>query len=191
MFLGGKGGKGGKLAPLPAKPQGEPGIPGVRIYTVKGEVYTTDEHGRFHVACADLPRDIGSNFIMKIDTRSLPAGYRLTTENPRAVRLTAGKVTKLNFGATISRLVRIDVANNAFVPGTNDPKPAFTAALARAVQQFHNKPSTVRISYLLRGEEKATARTRMRNVERALRQIWRKEGKYKLMVEKTFQRPKG
>ncbi|MBD3666125.1 DUF11 domain-containing protein, partial [Sulfitobacter sp. TSTF-M16] len=192
IYLGGKGGKGGKLAP-PARvaPKGEPGIPGVRIYTVKGEVYTTDQFGRFHVACADLPRDIGSNFTMKIDTRSLPAGYRMTTENPRVVRLTAGKVTKMNFGATISRLVRIDVADNAFVPGSNEPKAAFVAALGRAVTQFHNKPATVRISYLLKGEEHRTARVRMRKIEAALRQIWRTQGKYKLMVEKTLQRPRG
>ncbi|WP_198389296.1 DUF7507 domain-containing protein [Roseovarius faecimaris] len=191
IYLGGKGGKGKLAPPARVEPQGEPGIPGVRIYTVKGEVYTTDEHGRFHVACADLPRDIGSNFTMKIDTRSLPAGYRLTTENPRAVRLTPGKTTKLNFGATISRLVRIDVANNAFIPGSNDPKPEFTAALARAVMKFSNQPSTVRISYLLKGEDNRTARVRMRKVEAELRQIWRKEGKFRLMVEKTLQRPKG
>ena len=30
--------------------------------------------------CAELPREMGSNFTIKLDTRSLPTGYRLTTE---------------------------------------------------------------------------------------------------------------
>ncbi|WEX11566.1 hypothetical protein [Chelativorans sp. AA-79] len=81
--------------------KGEQGLAGVRIVTPKGWIVITDERGRFHVACADLPEGpTGSNFVMKVDTRSLPTGYRLTTENPRMVRLTAGKLAKLNFGAT-------------------------------------------------------------------------------------------
>ena len=69
---------------------GEPGLPGVRVVTSNGILITTDEHGRFHVPCAALPEKIGSNFILKVDPRSLPSGYRMTTENPRVVRLTAG-----------------------------------------------------------------------------------------------------
>ena len=30
----------------------------------------------------------GSNFILKLDTRTLPTGYRMTTVNPETVRLT-------------------------------------------------------------------------------------------------------
>ena len=189
IFAGGKFGKGAKYTPPPAPAKAEKGIPGVRLVTVDGKIITTDEHGRFHVGCADLPRDgIGSNFLLKLDTRSLPSGYRLTTENPRVVRLTAGKMTKMNFGATISRLVRIDIADNAFVPGTNDPKPAFIAALGRSVPKFADQPVTVRISYRQRGEQRATINQRSRNVERLLRQYWQKSGKYRLMIEKTVQR---
>ena len=53
--------------------------------------------------------DIGSNFIVKLDPRTLPTGYRVTTENPRKVRLTRGKMVKLNFGAAITRLVKLDL----------------------------------------------------------------------------------
>ncbi|WP_309085984.1 hypothetical protein [Chelativorans sp.] len=84
--------------------RGEKGLPGVRVATPKGWLIITDEHGRFHVACADMPEgSLGSNFIMKVDTRSLPTGYRLTTENPSMVRLTAGRMAKLNFGAAVPR----------------------------------------------------------------------------------------
>ena len=80
--------------------EGEPGLPGVRLATVKGLLVTTDPHGRFSIPCADIPdADIGTNFIVKLDPRTLPTGYALTTENPRKVRLTRGKMVKLNFGA--------------------------------------------------------------------------------------------
>jgi large repetitive protein len=76
--------------------KGELGIPGVRLATVRGELITTDKNGQYHVPCAMLPdQSIGSNFILKLDARTLPTGYRITTENPRTVRVTAGKVTKL------------------------------------------------------------------------------------------------
>ncbi|MDU8913912.1 hypothetical protein RXV88_21900, partial [Aestuariicoccus sp. MJ-SS9] len=189
IYFGGKGGKGAKYAPPPA-PVDEPGIPGVRVVTTTGKIVTTDQYGRFHVACADLPRDIGSNFTMKIDTRSLPAGYRLTTENPRTVRLTAGKMTKLNFGVSISRLVRVDINEKAFEPGTNTPTPAFVAALQRTIVKMADEPSTVRISYLLGEDSRQIARARMAQVERIVKQLWRTNGEYKLLIEKTVQLPR-
>ena len=92
---------GGKYDVAPVvDPGGEPGLPHVRLVTVNGTIITTDDYGRYHVPCAELPAGIGSNFTLKLDERSLPTGYRVTTENPRVVRLTAGGVTKLNFGAT-------------------------------------------------------------------------------------------
>jgi hypothetical protein len=69
----------------------EYGILGVKVTGVDGKVITTDEHGRFHEACAMLPKDRSSNFFLKLNTQTLPAGYRVTTENPRVVRLTPGK----------------------------------------------------------------------------------------------------
>jgi large repetitive protein len=91
---------------------GENGLAGVRVVTARGLVATTDEHGRFHITCAAVPEeDRGSNFILKLDERSLPTGYRLTTENPRVQRATRGKMLRYNFGATIHRVVRIDIAD--------------------------------------------------------------------------------
>jgi hypothetical protein len=82
--------------------EGEPGLGGVRVATMQGWLIVTDEHGRFSVPCADRPDGrMGSHFVMKVDTRTLPSGYRMTTENPGMVRLGAGKLGKLNFGAAL------------------------------------------------------------------------------------------
>src|SRR5690606_14809143 len=87
--------------------EGETGLPGVRVVSVDGMLITTDEHGRFSVACADIPEArIGSNFLMKLDPRSLPSGYRILSENLRNVRLTPGKMTSIDFATSIARVVR-------------------------------------------------------------------------------------
>ena len=94
---------------------GERGIAGVRLVTAQGLLIATDAQGRYHIVCPMLPDDmLGSNFIVKLDERTLPSGYRLTTDNPDTVRLTAGKVSKLNFGATIHHVVRIELNAAAF-----------------------------------------------------------------------------
>jgi large repetitive protein len=79
--------------------ENEPGVPGVRLVTVNGQLITTDEFGRYHIACAAVPdARIGSNFVLKVDTRTLPLGWDTTSDNPRSIRLTRGKFGELNFG---------------------------------------------------------------------------------------------
>ncbi len=85
--------------------EGEPGVPGVRLVTVNGQLVTTDDFGRYHIACAAVPdARIGSNFVLKVDTRTLPLGWVVTTDNPRSIRLTRGKFGELNFGVSPPQL---------------------------------------------------------------------------------------
>ena len=87
--------------------EGEPGVPGVRMATVNGLLVTTDEFGRYHITCAAVPdARIGSNFVLKLDPRTLPLGWEPTTDNPRSVRLTRGKMGELNFGVAPADHVR-------------------------------------------------------------------------------------
>jgi uncharacterized repeat protein (TIGR01451 family) len=180
--------KDGKFGAAEVVRDGEPGLAGVRLVTIKGRIITTDEYGRFHVPCAELPADIGSNYTLKLDTRSLPTGYRVTTENPRTVRLTAGKLAKLNFGAAISNVVDIDLTAAAFEPGTATPKAGLKQAVAGLVKQMQATPSVVRLSYLQDREDAKTAKARMDAVEDLLRDAWRGAGRYKLNVEQTIKR---
>ncbi|MEZ5854628.1 MAG: SdrD B-like domain-containing protein [Hyphomicrobiaceae bacterium] len=108
---------------------GEGGLPGIRLATVSGFQITTDEHGRYHFPCAvvaDLRR--GSNFILKLDTRSLPAGYQLTTENPRVIRMRYGRMGKINFGAARPPLVEIHISDVGKLSGKSDLAQALAAA---------------------------------------------------------------
>jgi outer membrane protein OmpA-like peptidoglycan-associated protein len=98
--------------------EGEPGLANVRVVTARGWLVDTDSQGRFHIACAAVPnQDRGSNFVMKLDETTLPTGYRVTTENPRAIRLTSGKFARIEFGAALFRVVRLDLSDAAFRAG--------------------------------------------------------------------------
>jgi hypothetical protein len=165
--------------------QGEPGIAHVRIATVTGVIVTTDAEGRFHIACAAIPDAYrGSNFVMKLDERSLPSGYRLTTENPRDARLTRGKMSKLNFGATIHRVIRVEVNDSAYEPGSTELKAEWRARVSQLPQSLGDKPSVVRIAYILHGEDRKLAARRRVALARQIKAQW--EGshhRYPLQVE--------
>lgn len=178
---------GGKLTP-PPEPRGEPGIPGVRVVTQTGTIITTDEYGRFNVPCAELPGAMGANFSLKIDERSLPTGYRLTTENPRTMRLTAGIMTEMNFGAAIGRVVNVDLTAAAFDPGTTEPSDRLEQGLDRLLTQVSTTPSVLRLSYFHSGEDEAAMRARLRAVEDYIEAEWAGIGAYRLIVERTIKR---
>jgi large repetitive protein len=154
-----------------AQDKGEPGIAAVRLATVKGELITTDADGRYHIACADIPDgDRGSNYIIKVDVRTLPTGYRLTTENPGLVRLTRGKMAKLNFGASIHRVVRLDLADAAFEPGSTELVSQWAGSIDPVLDQLDDENSVLRLAYGTGpNEDDALARDRVR----ALAEIFR------------------
>lgn len=154
---------------------GEVGLPGVRVATVKGLLVTTDKHGRFHVTCADVPNgQIGSNFLMKLDPRTLPAGYALTSENPRDVRLTRGKITKLNFGASRRCNVALDLTKDAFGKGL-DLKSKFASGLDRLVSLQKQCKGQLTMTYRC-GVYAPIADERLDAVEELLQTKWEQEG---------------
>jgi uncharacterized repeat protein (TIGR01451 family) len=163
----------------------ERGLPNVRVVTVTGTLITTDKNGRFHIPCADIPKTkVGSNFILKLDPRSLPSGYRLTTENPKVVRLTRGKLTKINFGASISRVIRLDVTDTVFTRGGLSVSRELKAAVGKLVAVLDQEPSIVRLQYHLGSEGKAIASRRLKLIEDYIAGQWQQQtGRYKLPIE--------
>ncbi len=165
--------------------EGEPGLPGVRVATVKGWLITTDKYGRFHVPCAALPdQRIGSNFIMKLDTRTLPTGYRLTTENPRVVRLTAGKMSKLNFGASIGRVVRLDLKDAAFEGTGTALKKQWAKGIDQLITVLAKEESVLRLSYIDKGADPQLAKERINELRKLIDERWKRSGaRYPLEIE--------
>ncbi|MBI1495532.1 DUF7507 domain-containing protein, partial [Halocynthiibacter styelae] len=180
----------GKFESAPsAENRGEPGLAGVRLVTVNGHLITTDAYGRFHVPCAALPADGGSNFTLKVDTRTLPSGYRMTTENPRVLRLTAGRFGRMNFGATIADVARIDLDATAFTTDRQTGERVAIEALDQALRAMLNDPSNpVSVVYLRyhRADEETPrmARRHLDLVEGILNDAWTGQSGTRLLVER-------
>jgi hypothetical protein len=164
---------------------GEKGLGGVRVVTVRGLIATTDKHGRFHITCAAVPdEDRGSNFILKLDERSLPTGYRLTTENPRVQRVTRGKMIRFNFGTTIHRVVRIDIADGVFEPDTTELRLQWEPRIPRLIEELKKAPSVLRLTYLADVEREGLVRKRLDALKKEISKQWnRSDGGYRLTVE--------
>ncbi|SEN16681.1 conserved repeat domain-containing protein [Luteibacter sp. UNCMF331Sha3.1] len=158
--------------------QGEPGVPAIRLATPRGLVVTTDAEGRYHVPCADVPEhDRGANYVMKLDERSLPTGYRLTTENPGDVRLTAGKMAKLNFGVALHRVVRLDVSSAAFAGDGNGLARTYADQLPSLYERMKGQPVVLRLAYhLAAGETRDVANKRLRALEHRIDDDWERSG---------------
>jgi len=164
---------------------GEPGVPGARVVTLQGVAITTDEHGRFNVACADLPDGrIGSTYIMKLDARSLPTGYRILSENPRSVRLTAGKVQRINFATSVGRVVRLDVNDAAFRADEPALHPEWDSKLRQLVEMLEAEPSVLRLSYISAAADRGLAGRRLSQLKSTISRLWKeRSNRYRLEIE--------
>jgi hypothetical protein len=165
--------------------EGEAGLPGVRLITARGLIVTADEHGRFHITCAVVPNEErGSNFILKLDDRSLPSGYRVTSENPRVQRATRGKMMKFNFGATIHHVVRMDLGDGVFEPGSAEMRPQWRPRIELLLNELKKAPSVLRLSYLADVEKEGLVRERVAAVKKLISNAWDElDCCYKLTIE--------
>jgi uncharacterized repeat protein (TIGR01451 family) len=152
---------------------GENGIPGVRIVTTRGLAAITDEFGRFHITCAITPLEgRGSNFALKLDDRTLPSGYRLTTPQVMVERATRGKALRFEFGASIHRVVSLDLSDAVFEPGTADMRPQWRPRLDLLLVELRKSRSILRLSYLADVEEKPLADRRLESVDHTISDAW-------------------
>ena len=153
---------------------GEPGVPSARLATVNGDLVTTDEFGRYHITCAAVPNaQIGSNFVLKLDPRSIPAGYQSTTDNPQSIRLTRGKISELNFGIQRHRVIAIAIDAHAFVPGTAQLKADHREKLA-GLALLDEQRLMIQVSYKRSdGESEAGVLSRLATAREKLLEAFR------------------
>ena len=164
---------------------GEKGLAGVRVLTAQGLAAKTDEYGRFHITCALTPNEIrGSNFELKLDDRSLPSGYRLSTDQVQIKHATAGKALKFDFGASIYRVVAIDLSDAAFEPGSTEIRMQWKPRLDVLLAELRKAPSMLRLSYVADTEDEALVQRRMQAVKRQLTDAWdSQKDNYALTIE--------
>lgn len=164
---------------------GERGLSGVRLVTARGLTATTDGHGRFHITCAITPREgRGSNFILKLDDRTLPSGYRPSTEQVRVQRATRGKALRFNFGASIHHVIGLDIADAVFEPGTTEMRSQWKPRMTLLLNELQKSPAVLRLSYLADVEDRQLVERRLNVVKSEIMQAWKAlDCCYQLTVE--------
>jgi uncharacterized repeat protein (TIGR01451 family) len=152
---------------------GEKGLAGVRVVTTQGLAATTDAFGRFHITCAVTPLEgRGSNFVLKLDDRTLPSGYRPSTDKVVVQRATRGKALKFDFGASIHRVVTLDVADPVFVPGTTEMRRHWQPRLGLLLRELQKAPAILRLSYLADIEDPDLVEQRMESLRKQITESW-------------------
>jgi uncharacterized repeat protein (TIGR01451 family) len=148
---------------------GEEGLAGVRVVTPTGLQAATDQYGRYHITCAIVPNESrGSNLVLKLDDRTLPSGFRMTTDQVQIQRATSGKALQVNFGAFIHRVVSIDLLDAAFEPGTTEIRVQWKPRLNMLLEELRKAPAILRLSYVADTEDAALVKQRVEAVKRQL-----------------------
>jgi hypothetical protein len=145
----------------------------------------TDQYGRFHITCAITPNESrGSNFMLKLDDRTLPTGFRPSTERFQIKRATRGKALNFSFGASIFRVVGLDVADAVFVPDSTEMRPQWRPRLELLMEELQKAPSVLRLSYLADVEDPKLVARRVKAMTRMIKDAWRDlDCCYRLSVE--------
>ena len=165
---------------------GEAGLPGVRVVTVRGLEATTDAFGRYHITCAIVPNEErGSNFVLKLDERTLPSGFRMSTDQALVQRATRGKALRMNFGASIYRVVAIDLSDAAFEPGATGIRVQWQPRVGVLLEELRKAPAVLRLSYLADTEDRALVDRRLKAVEQQVKDAW-DPAVYPLTIEREI-----
>jgi uncharacterized repeat protein (TIGR01451 family) len=166
---------------------GELGLAQVRLATARGLIATTDQFGRFHITCAITPHEgRGTNFVLKLDDRTLPSGYRGSTQPLQVQRATRGKTLEFNFGASIHRVIGLDLADPVFEPGSTEIRPIWRPRLDLLMTELRVAPAVLRLSYLADLEDPDLVEQRLDALRREIDLAWKAAPDccaYELVVE--------
>jgi hypothetical protein len=164
---------------------GELGLGGVRVVTLQGLAAITDPYGRFHISCAVTPREgRGSNFVLKLDDRTLPTGFRMSTRQVQVQRATRGKVLRFRFAASIHHVVGLDLADDVFEPDSTEVRPQWKPRIDKLLEQLKKGPATLRLSYIADVEDQQLVDERLAAVKAEIMEAWEGlNGGYQLTIE--------
>jgi hypothetical protein len=163
----------------------EVGLAGVRLVTARGLAATTDAHGRYHLTCAITPNESrGSNFVLKLDDRTLPSGYRASTRPVQVQRATRGKSLRINFGASIHRVVGLDIADAVFEPDSIEMRNQWRPRIGLLLKELERGPAILRLSYVADVEAESLVQQRLNLIKEQIQTAWQEKNCcYELVIE--------
>jgi hypothetical protein len=151
----------------------EVGLAGVRVVTARGLAATTDPYGRYHFTCAITPNESrGSNFVLKLDDRTLPSGFRSSTRPVQVQRATRGKSLRINFGASIHRVVGLDIADAVFEPDSVEMRRQWRPRVGLLLEELQKGPAVLRLSYVADVESETLVQRRLESLKMQIMTGW-------------------
>jgi hypothetical protein len=78
----------------------------------------------------------------------------------------------VNFGATIHRVISIDLLDDAFEPRTTDLRQQWKPRLNVLVEELRKGPAVLRMSYVADTEDEALVNQRVDAIQRQLTEAW-------------------
>ena len=90
---------------------------------------------------------------------------------------------RFNFGATIHRVVHMDIADGVFKPKKTELRLQWAPKIAQLVEELKKAPSVLRLSYLADVERKGLVDDRINALKRDIAGQWeRSGGGYRLTI---------
>jgi hypothetical protein len=134
--------------------------------------------------------DRGSNFVLKLDDRTLPSGYRPSTRQTVIARATRGKALDIDFGASVFRVVSLDLSDEVFEHDGTELRKHWQPRLQTLIDELVKERSVLRLSYLADLEGPDLVEARLAAIKAKVIEAWPEAGAdYPLTVEQqTFWR---
>jgi hypothetical protein len=102
----------------------------------------------------------------------------------QVLRATRGKALKVNFGASIHRVVGLDIADAVFEPGTVEMREQWRPRIGMLLAELQKGPAVLRLSYLADVEDEALAGRRLDRLKGDIMQAWEELACcYELVIE--------
>jgi hypothetical protein len=99
-------------------------------------------------------------------------------------RATRGKALRINFGASIHRVVGLDVADEVFVPGEVVMRDIWRPRLPLLLEELEKGPSVLRLSYVADTEDERLVDKRLEVLKEEIAEAWLAlDPSYELVVE--------
>jgi hypothetical protein len=122
--------------------------------------------------------------MLKLDDRSLPAGFRSSTEPFQIQRATRGKALHFSFGASINKVIGLDIADAVFAPDSAEMRPQWRPRMSLLIEEMQKGPSILRLSYLADVEDPKLVERRIDAMTKLVTDSWTEaHGGYSLVIE--------
>ena len=116
----------------------------------------------------------------------MPSGFRGSTQSLQVQRATRGKTLEFNFGASIHRVIGLDLADAVFEPESIEMRDLWVPRVELLLTELAAGPAVLRLSYLADLEDPQLVDARLQALRERIEEAWRAtEGgpAYELAIE--------